>query len=930
MAFRQYLRDFKPDLVVILEPRLSGGRADAFISATGFDRSHRIEADFVYDFGIRDIGFQGIEFTWNWGLSYARLDRALCNSKWDELYPETSIHHLHRMRSDHRPILICVGSSTTNLRQSQFRYFSGWLQHDDFNRMVKDNWVNSESLSDTISFFTNATDTWNKTVFGYIGTKKKIVMARLRGIHKSLNRRHSNFHINLETELLTKLEQLLDQEEILWKQRSRINWATQGYFPAIPSHLKDSMSIEPDDKEIYEALKDMAPLKAPGRNGLHAEFFQQQWHVVGQSVCSMVKNIFAGGDIEANLNKNVLVLIPKKEGPETFADLRPISLCIVMYKLITKIIVRRIKQVMPILIMLNQTSFVAGRSITENIIINQEVIHFMRQLKTKQGWMAIKVDLEKAFDCLQWEFIQDSLTEAGFPPCTIRLIMHCITSTSMQIQWNGEKSSAFQPERGIRQGDPLSPYLFILAMERLGHSIRKCVEEGDWKGYSFSRQGLSINHLFFADDLMLYAKADLHHEEIIEKTLKEFGYFSGHKVSKRKTHIYFLPNTTTSTKSSILSCLCFQEVESMGKYLGVPVLHRRMKITDFDFIFDKFRSKLNGWAARSLSLAGRITLTKSVLSAIPNYFMQVMPFPKRVYKNIKSRKLTLYQLKSTTAPHYGEEYRKYGDNYSHVWWSVGNGNSITFWNDNWVPSLGHLRDYARDDIHADLTQKIHNFVDVHGHWDVAALSQVFIPDVIPHVINVRPPDRNDKPDALIWRWTPELNFTIKSAYTFLMEDNWNEKSSIWKGVTYKTDSIIHSSYSWAKCYETNIRNPTARPRQQGATSTWSLPPRGWTCLNTDSAVATLDGRGSIGSVFRNSIGDWITGFTKNIGTTSALYAELWSIYEGLLIARSLGVLRLLTQSDCNRAVKLVEDSVRNPEATKVWMLDNKGPMDKPE
>ncbi|KAE8715347.1 hypothetical protein F3Y22_tig00110174pilonHSYRG00091 [Hibiscus syriacus] len=166
---------------------------------------------------------------------------------------------------------------------------------------------------------------------------------------------------------------------------------------------------------------------------------------------------------------------------------------------------------------------------------------------------------------------------------------------------------------------------------------------------------------------------------------------------------------------------------------------------------------------------------------------------------------------------------------------MGNGNSITFWNDNWVPSLGPLRDYARDDIHADLTQKIHNFVDVHGHWDVAALSQVLIPAVIPY------------------------------------------------GVTYKTYSIIHSSYSWAKCYETNIRNPTARPRQQRAASTWSSPPRGWTCLNTD-------------------------GFTKNIGTTSALHAELWSIYEGLLIARSFGVSKLLIQFDCSKAVKLIEDS----------------------
>ncbi|XP_039066094.1 uncharacterized protein LOC120211665 [Hibiscus syriacus] len=829
--------------------------------------------------------------------------------------------------------------------------------------MVKDNWINSESLSDTITLFTYAADTWNKKVFGYIGTKKKIVMARLRGIHKSLNRHHSTFLINLEIELLTELEQLLDQEEILWKQHSRINWTTQGYFPAISTHLKDSMSIEPDEKEIYEALKDIAPLKAPGHDGLHAEFFQQQWHVVGHSVCSMVKNVFTGGDIEADLNKTVLVLIPKKEGPETFTNFRPISLCTVMYKLIIKIIARRIKQVMPILIMPNQTSFIACRSITENIIINQEVIHSMRQLKTKQVWMAIKVDLEKAFDHLRWEFIQDSLTEDGFPPCTIRLIMHCITSTSMQIQWNGENSSAFQPER---------------AMERLGHSIRKCVEEGDWKGYSFSRQGLSINHLFFVDDLMLYAKADLHHAEIIEKTLKEFGYFSGHKVSKRKAHIYFSPNTTISTKSFILSCLGFQEVESMGKYLGLPVLHRRMKIADFDFIFDKFRSKLNGWAARSLSLAGRITLTKSVLSAILNYFMQVMSFPKRVYNEIEittnSYWVQLLRQKYKIQEAHPILVEKYNCSLlwrgiSKIWrqllsclvWSVGNGNSITFWNDNWVPSLGPLRDYARDDIHADLTQKIHNFVDVHGHWDIEALSQVLIPAAIPHVISVLPPDRNDKPDTLIWRWTPELSFTIKSAYTFLMEGNWNEKSSISKVIWSITAPQRVRMFTWL-AYKEKIMTDYERGRRL-LTNNYSCPTCG---AATETVIHVLRDcppsrhmwlhivpQSACSSFFGTDLHSWITQnihtrsfivvivgpnamkpiseillhardnmgllqhglchpedgrFTKNIGTISALHAELWSIYEGLLIARSFGVFKLLIQSDCSKVVKLIEDS----------------------
>ncbi|KAE8735096.1 hypothetical protein F3Y22_tig00000477pilonHSYRG00472 [Hibiscus syriacus] len=638
--------------------------------------------------------------------------------------------------------------------------------------------------------------------------------------------------------------------------------------------------------------------------------------------------------------------------------------------------------------------------------------------------------------------------DVGFPVSTIRVIMHCITLASMQIQLNGEYTPDFKPQRGIRQVDPLSPYLFVLAMERLGHSIRKCVEEGDWKGFSFARQGLPISHLFFADDLMLYAKADLPHTRQIEKILNHFGHFSGHKVSKRKTHIYFSPNTVTETKTVILSCLGFQEVDHMGKYLSVSVLHSHMKTVDFDFIFDKFR-------------------------AIPTYFMQVMSFLKKVCDEIESatrhfiwgsepsgRKISLVNWPTVCTPidrgglglilpleqnkaflmklgysimvkrtsYWVQLLRqkyKIQDAYplsierhictplwrgiAKTWsqlssclvWSVENRDTINFWNDAWVTHLGPLYSYARANAHVHPTQKLHNFIDEQNHWDIEALSQVLIPVSIPHVLNFRPPEATDISDALVWKWDPELHFTIKSTYTFLIEDKkimtnyesgrrmltndcscatcgatmesvihvlrdcppsqnlwlrvvphsafasffgtnlqswitqniqkqqpvsdgdppwssfftaliwhiWKQKNDyVFKGATYKIDSTIHSSYNWAKCYANSSKVPVIYPIQHVTNPTWSPPPRGWMCLNMDSAVATFDGRGSIGGVIRNSNGEWIICFTKNIGTTSILHAELWSIYEGLLIARNLDIHRLWIQFDCSRAVKLVGES----------------------
>ena len=129
----------------------------------------------------------------------------------------------------------------------------------------------------------------------------------------------------------------------------------------------------------------------------------------------------------------------------------PISLCTVAYKTISKIVANRLQALMPILIGPQQTSFVPGRHIIDNIMIAQEVIHSMRKKMEKKGFMAIKVDIEKAYDRLNWDFIYETLQETRLPRDTIQIIMECITSATMKVLWNGEVSDEFVPSRGIRQ-----------------------------------------------------------------------------------------------------------------------------------------------------------------------------------------------------------------------------------------------------------------------------------------------------------------------------------------------------------------------------------------------------------------------------------------------------------------------------------------------
>ena len=193
-----------------------------------------------------------------------------------------------------------------------------------------------------------------------------------------------------------------------------------------------------------------------------------------------------------------------------------------IFKVVTKVIVGRLKELMPKLISEIQSSFVPGRHVTDNIIVAQEIIHSMRRMKGKRGVMTIKVDLEKAYDRLSWSFIRDTLIDARLPSDLIRIIMQCIESPTLSVLWNGCASQSFVPSRGIRQGDLLSPYIFVMCLERLSQRINKSVEEDNCKPFTVRKNGLKISHLYFADDMLLFAEASLEQMNRVNQSLNEF------------------------------------------------------------------------------------------------------------------------------------------------------------------------------------------------------------------------------------------------------------------------------------------------------------------------------------------------------------------------------------------------------------------------
>lgn len=239
--------------------------------------------------------------------------------------------------------------------------------------------------------------------------------------------------------------------------------------------------------------------------------------------------------------------IPKVDDPKTFRDFRPISLCNVLLKLISKIMVRRIRPFLDDIVGPLQSSFIPGRGTSDNALIAQEIVHHMHKKKGKVGYLMFKIDFEKAYDRVDWDFLKLTLTEFGFPAHIVNLIMSIVTASTLSVKWNGEKLASFAPTRGLRQGDPMSPYLFVLCMEKLAILIQEKITAKQWQPVKISKNGPPISHLFFADDCIFFTKAKTSQVLLVQEVLNAFCLASGMKINVQKSR--FLPSNNLFNSS---------------------------------------------------------------------------------------------------------------------------------------------------------------------------------------------------------------------------------------------------------------------------------------------------------------------------------------------------------------------------------------------
>lgn len=250
--------------------------------------------------------------------------------------------------------------------------------------------------------------------------------------------------------------------------------------------------------------------------------------------------------------------------------------------------------------------------------------------------MAVKTDMSKTYDRLEWSFIELVLKRLGFDKKWVGLIMQCVNTVSFSFLINDTAKGRVIPSRALRQGDPLSPYLFILCSEVLFGLCLKAQNEGSLQGIRVATECPRVNHLLFTDDTMFFCRTNQQSINKLNEILKLYEQASGHMINKQKPAITFSRKAPKSLKDRVKRELDIQKEGGVGKYLGLPEPFGRRKKDLFTSTVDKIRQKAKGWSTRYLSSAGKMVMLKSVLSAMPTHSMSCFKLPTSLCKRIQS------------------------------------------------------------------------------------------------------------------------------------------------------------------------------------------------------------------------------------------------------------------------------------------------------
>ncbi|XP_056847457.1 uncharacterized protein LOC108816806 [Raphanus sativus] len=839
--------------------------------------------------------------------------------------------------SDHRPLVTFI-SAEQEVPRRFFRFDSRMVSKEGFQESVKRGWKGMGQtqllqipLVHRLSRCRKEISVWKQ--HNRNNAAEKIELFR-RQLDQAVVSPSST--TQEQNEIKNNLQQAYLEEEIYWKQKSRVMWLRSGdrntsYFHAVTKakRIRNTLSTIQDDNgvvhrgqkeisnvattyfhklyrssptdqclydsifqgfgkrvtdamnqdlvrqvtedEVRDAIFDMGPNRAPGPDGFSAAFYQRFWEDIKEELMQEVSSFFDGDGLDTAHNHTNLCLIPKVYPPTGMTEFRPIALCNVSYKVFSKILVNRLKQHLGSIISENQNAFIPGRVITDNIVIAHEVFHSLKARKRQAtSYMAVKTDITKAYDRLEWKFLEKTMSYMGFDSKWIRWIMTCISTVTFSVLINGTPEGHIIPERGIRQGDPLSSYLFILCAEVLSHMMNKAMDDRSLLGIKIAVQAPSVNHLLFADDSLFFSLANVKAAKKLKKIFTEYESISGQAINLTKSSITFGAKVWSEVKTQMRNVLVTQ-----------------------------------GWKQRHLSLGGKEIMLKAVAQAMPIYSMGVFRLPKEIcdaisnilaqfwWGNGDKKGLHWYAWKRVCIPKregglgfkdielfnqallgkqiwrilqhpsclmarilkaryfpdccileagpkkkashgwklilYGKELIKVGMRYV-----VGDGSLIITWIDPWLPVHPPRPPRAIGDV--DLSSKVSQLILTAGNnWDEAKLRDLIVDEDVNIIMKIKLSSVAEQ-DLLGWHYNENGIYSVKSGILQYANDDAKEWQSVDRSQTGNYQQI--------------------RPAERQYNNSWRRPPSGRVNCNVDGSFVNNNLEAKVGFIIRGEHGHY--------------------------------------------------------------------------
>ncbi|XP_021765919.1 uncharacterized protein LOC110730423 [Chenopodium quinoa] len=371
--------------------------------------------------------------------------------------------------------------------------------------------------------------------------------------------------------------------------------------------------------EIVAALKGIDSTKAPGIDSFNSFFFKRAWHIVKDDIYASGIDFFTKGTLPKQWNCTTITLV----------------------------ITARLAAIIGKVIDDAQAGFIPGKHIGDNILLATELIKVYDHKFISPRCM-VKVDLKKAYDSVEWGFLITVMQELGFPQRFITWILTCLTSISYSILINGFPAPSFEAKKGLRKGDPMSPFIFAIGMEYLSRCLDELRLTPDFNFHPRCEK-LNLTHMMFADDLLMFSRADSVSVNLLFQAFLKFSGASGLSANLDKSEVYF-GGVSIDVQAELKDLLGVSQGSIPFRYLGIPLSSKKLIIAQCRPLVEKVTARIQGWMAKHLSYARRLQLVKSVLFVFLTYWSQIFILPKKILKEIEARfRCFLWTGSSTTA-----------------------------------------------------------------------------------------------------------------------------------------------------------------------------------------------------------------------------------------------------------------------------------------